>query len=140
MAKFDIADKLTSKSEGFYSNDKLDSGGETIWGIARNKNPQWAGWKVVDEYKKKGNFPYSMKTDPNLLRLRREFYIQNYWNKIRGDEINNQSIANYLYDISVNKGISRVIEFISHATGISTPTFSNEQLNYLNDEKNRIVS
>ena len=81
-----------------------------------------------------------MKTDPNLLRLRREFYIQNYWNKIRGDEINNQSIANYLYDISVNKGISRVIEFISQATGISTPTFSNEQLNYLNDEKNRIVS
>lgn len=140
MAKFDIADNLTSKSEGFYSNDKLDSGGETIWGIARNKNPQWAGWKYVDEFKKKGNFPYSMKTDPNLLRLRREFYIQNYWNKIRGDEINNQSIANYLYDISVNKGISRVIEFISQATGISTPTFSNEQLNYLNDEKNRIVS
>lgn len=87
MADFDIADKITSKSEGFYSNIKEDGGGETLWGIARNKNPKWLGWKLVDEYKKKGNFPYSIKSSPELLQLRKDFYIEKYWKKIRGNEL-----------------------------------------------------
>ena len=41
---------IVFKAEGFYSNDIDDSGGETLYGIARNKNPKWLGWKIVDEY------------------------------------------------------------------------------------------
>ena len=41
----------TLETEGYYVNDPSDSGGETYCGIARNSNPKWQGWKIVDKHK-----------------------------------------------------------------------------------------
>ena len=43
--------------EGNYSNDKDDPGGETYKGISRNMNKDWEGWKIIDSYKGKKNYP-----------------------------------------------------------------------------------
>lgn len=52
MANFKIAlDKVLSR-EGGYINDPDDKGGETYKGISRKYNPDWKGWRIIDNTKK----------------------------------------------------------------------------------------
>lgn len=118
MAKFQIAHCLTSVSEGFYSNDPTDSGGETLYGIARNANPSWAGWPIVDSYKKKAGFPNSMKDDFQLKSLEYTFYKANYWDTLNLDSVINQEIANEAYDTAVNMGVNTSAKFIQQALNL----------------------
>jgi lysozyme family protein len=43
MASFQQADALTSQIKGGYANNKLNRGGETYTGVARNFWPKRAG-------------------------------------------------------------------------------------------------
>lgn len=49
MADFDQAHKFVERREGFYSNDPADPGGETLYGIARTRHPNWGGWETWDQ-------------------------------------------------------------------------------------------
>lgn len=135
MANFDIAYKKTGGWEGFYSNDPKDTGGETIYGVARKHNPAWAGWVIVDSYKKQPNFPANMRKETRLPALAKTLYKQKYWNPVRLTEINSQSLANKLYDISVNKSPSVAIRFMSDLTLKPNKSVTNEMIKILNDEK-----
>ena len=117
MANFDIAYKRTEIYEGGYSNRSTDNGGETYRGISRVNWPQWTGWKIVDSLKTTANFPKSLDNTPALQDLVRQFYLANFWNKIQGDNIPLQDIANEVYDCAVNSGISRAITFLQ--TGLN---------------------
>jgi lysozyme family protein len=68
-----------------------DTGGETIAGMARNKNPEWAGWAIVDQRKSEPDFPRNLNLDlPRNTELRRllgERYLTNYWNNFRCSEL-----------------------------------------------------
>jgi len=44
----------TLKHEGGYANHSADKGGETYRGITRKNNPNWQGWKYIDEVKRTG--------------------------------------------------------------------------------------
>lgn len=44
----------TLKHEGGYANHPADKGGETYRGITRKHNPEWSGWKYIDEVKRTG--------------------------------------------------------------------------------------
>jgi len=46
-----------------------DTGGMTYAGIARNKNPQWPGWALVDKKEFGGS----------LTPMVREFYRTEFW-------------------------------------------------------------
>ncbi len=133
MADFWIADKRTSKAEGFYSNNPNDAGGETVWGIARKRNPHWAGWVIVDEYRRKPGFPGNMRNDVNLYRLRGEFYKSEFWDKIYGDRIQSQKVAEEKYDTAVNMGVSIAVRFSQKQAGLPETGRMNVQLlDYLN--------
>lgn len=105
MANFDIAYKRTSEFEGGYVKDHDDNGGETYKGIARNSNPNWSGWKIIDSYKKQSHFPKNLENNNQLQLLVKDCYRIKYWNAINGDKINNQNVANDLYDSAVNMGV-----------------------------------
>jgi len=109
MADFLKALELTLKEEGFYGNDKDDSGGETIWGIARKMNPHWGGWAIVDSNKNRANFPACLKSNNMLVGMRNEFYRVNFWLVAKGDEVINQDVANDLFDKAVNTGVKQAI-------------------------------
>ena len=68
-----------------------DTGGETIAGMARAKNPEWPGWVIVDQRKNEPDFPRNLNLDlPRNAELRRllgERYLGNYWNLFRCGEI-----------------------------------------------------
>jgi len=112
MADFKIAYNKTSVFEGGYANVKQDNGGETYKGISRKFFPKWSGWKIIDKFKSNKDFPRCLNNNIDLEKLVQSFYMINFWNKIRGDDIKSQKIANNIYDFAVNSGVKRSIKYI----------------------------
>ena len=101
---FNDAYKELIRSEGGYVDDPDDKGGETYKGIARHFNPDWSGWKIIDNYKaNRENFKDLLKTDTKLESLVQAFYKANYWLKFKGDDLP-FIIAEELFEQSVNQG------------------------------------
>ncbi len=117
MAKFEIAHKLTQNFEGGFANNPNDSGGMTWRGIARNYNPKWKGWIIVDSIlstkpKDINSALYGCKLINDLVD---EFYEVNYWDSINLDLISSQEVANLLFDSSVNMGVGRAVKFLQQS-------------------------
>lgn len=91
MADFGPAFERMIRDEGGYKLHTVegDRGGMTYAGIARKMNPDWAGWRYVDD----GVTPPS--------ELVREFYRTGYWLPIRGDELP-QAVADTIFNFAVN--------------------------------------
>jgi lysozyme family protein len=102
MADFLPAFELMLKDEGGYKLHDVegDTGGMTYAGIARNKNPHWKGWPYID----------SKETGGPLTGLVRDFYKQEFWDKMRGDEIREQDIANSIFNFGVNAGMGMAVK------------------------------
>ena len=126
MADYKHAIKRILTTEGGYVNDKNDAGGETYKGIARNFWPKWMGWVFIDPAKKLNGFPTSLEKIVPLQEFVIQFYKQNFWDKIGGDLIADQDIADMLVDSAENEGIKPAIKraqsIVTMAqTGIITP-------------------
>lgn len=106
MAKLAPALKKVLKHEGGYVNDPDDRGGETIFGIARRSNPKWEGWKILDQLKleEKSTINIERYFKANYMHLVEARYKNNYWNKIKGDKIQSQIVAEQVFDMAVNHG------------------------------------
>ncbi len=104
MANFASAFSATMKAEGGYVNDPKDPGGETYKGVARKLNSKWDGWIVIDKAKQANNFPANLDSNAPLQEKIKAFYETNYWDKVRGDDINDQHIAESIFDFAVNAG------------------------------------
>lgn len=102
MAEFLTAYSITNKNEGGYNNDPQDAGKETYAGISRRYWPNWPGWKIVDNYKPLKR-EQIIKND-QLKALVKQFYYDNFWKAAKADFIQNQQVANQVYDFMVNSG------------------------------------
>jgi len=87
-----------------------DRGGMTYAGIARNPNPDWPGWALVDRKEFGGS----------LTPMVRDFYHTNYWARIRGNEIRDQQIAETIFNFAVNTGTGVAIKLAQVIVG-ATP-------------------
>jgi len=119
MANFAKAFAVTMKAEGGYVNDPDDPGGETYKGIARARNPKWPGWVNIDLLRQQRNFPKSLEDDQKLQEHVQALYEASYWDKIRGDEIDDQDIAESIFDFAVNAGprtSSKLAQLAAEAT------------------------
>lgn len=128
MANFDEAYKRTLKFEGGWCNEDGDTGGETYKGISRVFHKSWAGWKIVDSYKKKPNWPKNMESDATLQALVKDCYKENYWKPIWGDKLTNQKVANDLYDTAVNMGVGTSIKLAQRQFKLAVTCKMNEAL------------
>ena len=72
------------------TNDPVDRGGQTFAGISRKHHPKWVGWKYID----------AGETPP--FDLVRDFYREEFWTLVRGDQINSQRVAEVLFSQCVN--------------------------------------
>lgn len=120
MADFKTSFTKTMKAEGGYANAPTDKGKETWRGISRAMNPNWEGWKIVDRLRMTANFPNCLWNDATLNTLVEQFYKSEYWDKVKGDYLTSQDVADELFDTAVNMG-----------TGIAGK-FAQEALNLLN--------
>ena len=112
MADFIPSFEKMILNEGGYvlHNVSGDRGGQTYAGIAKNFHPGWGGWAIID----RGDMD-----NPALTRMVRDFYEDNFWNKVKGDDLTNQGIAEAVFDFAVNAGIktaSKLAQLVIEAT------------------------
>ena len=105
MADFNQAFQLVLANEGGYVNDPDDPGGETYKGVARKIFSKWDGWIKIDLLKRQSGFPGNFDKDVELQQDVEEFYRVNFWNKVKGDDIINQKVAESIFDFGVNAGV-----------------------------------
>lgn len=133
MANIKEALKITLAHEGGYVFDVDDPGGETYKGVARNANPKWSGWEYIDSLKKKSNFPKNLDSNIQLQDSIISLYKSNYWDVIKGDSINNQLIANKIFDIAINMGAKTASRLVQITLGVTVDgNIGNESITALN--------
>ena len=110
MADFNPAFEKMLHDEGGMqlTNIPGDRGGMTYAGIARNANPNWAGWQFIDR-----------KDFGGATQLVREFYKVNFWDRIRGDELTNQAIAETIFNFAVNTGVGVASKLAQLIVGVT---------------------
>ena len=107
MADFNIAFPKTVSNEGYYVSQEWarahgDSrSGETYMGIDRGANPTWEGWAVIDRYKAQHGTPgwnFRFPVELGLEDMVKKRAKALYWDAIKGDEIQNQDVAEIIFE------------------------------------------
>lgn len=118
MADFDPAYERTSVFEGGYSNSSADRGKETYCGISRRYWPSWEGWAIIDSAKESQTFLLDLSQNASLQNLVKDFYLNNFWNAIKGSLISDQDVANEVYDSAVNFGVIPAVILLQRALNL----------------------
>lgn len=149
MADLQIAETKTLKWESGYCNVAGDRGGETIFGIARNMHPKLSLWNIMDTYKKdfesfsKANYKELEKQclgNTDFKKQMDSFYREEFWDKIKGDCIESQHVANALYDFAVNSGVSRAVKSIQEVLGVVVDgNLGNKTLEAINKQEGKAL-
>jgi lysozyme family protein len=100
---FEKAFERTIIYEGGYSDNPYDSGGKTMYGITE-KTARDNGYKG--------------KMKDLTLREAKEIYKDDYWNIIRLDEIDKESMQELMFDTAVNMGVHASVLFAQRAYNI----------------------
>jgi lysozyme family protein len=98
MADFDSALSVVLRHEGFsaFTNDPVDRGGATKWGITQTTLSAHRGR------------PASIQDVRDLSETEaREIYRRHYWERSGADRIVDQRVATKVFDIAVNLGVMR---------------------------------
>jgi lysozyme family protein len=136
MASFKIAHNRRLGIEGKYSGDPLDNGnwtgGKKGVGVLVGSNLGVSA-PVLAKHLGRAITVDDMK---NLSHETAEaIYRKNYWNPIRGDEIEFQDVANSIYDSAVNMGVSAAIKLTQRSLGIpESVKMTDEIINLLNNK------
>ncbi len=127
MADFLIAWGELEIHEGGYVNDPVDKGGETFRGIARNFHGDWTGWQKIDRVHREypDDFVARIEADQELYDLAREFFREKFWKTVRGDEIQNQHVANKVFDTAVNQGVATSSRYLQESLNLLNRNGSN---------------
>jgi lysozyme family protein len=132
MANFIIAFNLTSRYEGGLSNNPEDNGKLTYMGIASAYFPNWVGWGIIKQAITK-NETESLRINQQLNEMVQSFYKNNFWNPLSLDKINDQQIANAVYDFGVNAGITTSAKRLQTACNVAADgQIGNETIDAVN--------
>lgn len=120
MASYQIAQAIVKVNEGGYSADPDDKGNyNSVADFNARRNVVGTNWGISAPLLSQHLGRPATKADMMALTYSTavNIYKTVIWDKIRGDDINNQSLANLIYDSSVHPGISKAFEFVAIATG-----------------------
>lgn len=116
MPSFAACYPIIKENEGGWVLDPEDPGGETFRGVTRRDWPWLAMWSHIDAAK--DNF---MKLAPSQLSdaswevidASCKFVAEHgYWNRVRGVDLINQSLANMLCDSAYLNGVHQASKFL----------------------------
>ena len=134
---------LILKGEGGYANDSADRGKETYCGIASAFFPNWKGWKILKKYKPL-KYNQVITTDAELVELVLEFYEEEFYNKLKIENIDYILLAGHVLDHSVNAGIKNGVKLLQKAINIVYGVnisvdgiIGNTTLSYVNGNKTK---
>jgi lysozyme family protein len=102
---FEVAVERLLRHEGGYSNDPRDNGGETYKGVSRRWFPKWRGWDINDRSNK-----LNLDHNHQLQQEVKNFYYAYFWVPIRAYEVENDFIADMLFNFAVNMGKKVIVK------------------------------
>ena len=114
MANFKEAFDLMIVHEGGYVNDPLDSGGETNLGITDKLDGKADGLIDIDN-----NGTGDVAVSKLSIEDAAIIYRTKFWNPIKGDLINNQKVANSIFDFAVNAGVRTSVKLAQRVVGVN---------------------
>lgn len=90
-------------------------------GIYSGSEPgrSWSGWSFFKGKKPKFNQVFN---DPNIIKSVENFYFENYWKPYNLGSIENQKIANFLFDWLVNTNPIKVSKITNTLLGLKAST------------------
>lgn len=100
MADFNKAIEIILANEGGYVNNPNDPGGETNFGICKKSYP---------------NVDIKNLTKDGAKAI----YKIVYWDKVNGDQINDQNLATAVFDFAVNAGTGTAIKQIQKTLNVT---------------------
>lgn len=113
MANFDLYFQTLMLHEGGYVFNPKDPGGETKYGITDSLDGKTDRLVDTDE---DGKGDVSVK---NLTQEQaKKIYKRRFWDKIKADDINSQSVAEILFDWGVNSGAGLASRKIQSIVGV----------------------
>jgi lysozyme family protein len=112
MADFEKAIQKVLRHEGGYVHHPRDPGGETNFGITDRLDGKVDGLIDVD-----GNGSGDITVKALREEQARVIYKREFWDKMRGDEIKNQQVAEIVFDAYVNMG-PRALKLLQKEIGV----------------------
>lgn len=109
IARFSATFNAILEYEGAFASVQFDLGGETVYGISWVHNPQWEGWKRLEELKALPGFPASVTGDANL-RLQAESFYFRLFVAVGLDQISDANVAFELFEQAVHRGATGAIK------------------------------
>lgn len=111
---FDVLMKLEFNSPNNYLHKNKTEYDYTIAGIYKYAHPNWLGWFIVMDtlQKNEGSIQASSRElyrNSHLKELIMKFYKENFWDRMRLDEIIDDNIAMELFVFGVNAGTRNAI-------------------------------
>lgn len=104
---------ILKEVEGGYANVGGDSGGETVCGVTQTTYKAFYGEDADVKNITNEEWGHIMKT--------------NYWDKLRCDEINHQTVANLIADWGVNSGTGTAAKKMTALLGLDTNAYFKDQ-------------
>jgi lysozyme family protein len=104
---FDYCLDHVLRSEGGYSDHKLDPGGRTNLGVTQRVWEEWTG-KPSNEEEMRGLTVEDV----------RPIYRERYWNAVRGDDLP-FGVDLAVFDFSVNSGVGRAARFLQRQVAVA---------------------
>lgn len=127
MSDFKAAFNFVIEREGDYSNDPVDRGGATNFGITQ---------EVLSRWRKKAVTPADVR---NMTKKEAEnIYRVEYWNRLNLDEIKDPLLATIIFDQAVNRGQGTVAKEVQIAVGAEPDGVIGPKTLALINEKNPI--
>ena len=114
MADFKLFFNRLLQEEGGYVNDPDDEGGPTKYGVTL------AEWIASGGTDLNGDGQINAE-DIKLLTTNDAFSVakKDYWDPIGGDSINNQSIADFIFDWGYNSGVKTASRYVQRVLGFN---------------------
>jgi len=106
MSAFETVIKWTLAAEGTFSDHAWDPGGKTIYGVTQRDYPDWYALIIAKP------------TKEERIELAKAFYHEEFWNKLRGDEIQSIYVAGELFDTGVNMGRATAVVLLQRAINV----------------------
>lgn len=104
MANFNEAFTITLGHEGGFVNHPDDPGGRTMYGISERSHPE------------------AFRNGLPSFEDAKAIYKTGYWDRVKGDRIESQAIANELFDTAVNAGSIRAVRILQSAYNYLRPS------------------
>lgn len=93
-------------------------GYESFMGISYNENPNWNGWKLIEEYRRSSMFPSNALNDENLILLVKLWYKEEYWNYFKLNKIIDRILQFELFQQAVKIGKEQTTKHIQEICNI----------------------